>query len=137
LKGYVDSSVLLRVIVGAADSLDEWPLITDMFCSRLLQVECMRTLERFRIVDRADPQLIAFQRNVVMAILSRMRIGEVSAELIRRAGHPMPVPLKTLDALHLATALEWREQVGDLAFATHDHQLARAARDLDFQVLGA
>ena len=49
----------------------------------------------------------------------------------------MPLPLKTLDAIHLVTAVEWREKVGDLAFAAHDHQLARAARDLGFHVLGA
>jgi predicted nucleic acid-binding protein len=136
LNTYIDSSVLLRVILGAADALEEWPRITQMFSSDLLQIECMRTLERLRVVDRVDPQLIAFQRDVVMAVVSRARLSELSPLLVRRAGHPLPVPLKTLDAIHLVTANWWRERVTDLAFATHDLQLARAAREAGFQVLG-
>jgi len=46
--------------------------------------------------------------------------------------------LKTLDAIHLATAMSWRDRIGQgLPFATHDAQLATAARSMGFEVLGA
>jgi hypothetical protein len=49
----------------------------------------------------------------------------------------MATPVKTLDALHLASALLWRERSGDpLVFATHDPQQARAARALGFDCAG-
>ena len=60
-----------------------------------------------------------------------------SLSILRRAGEPYPVALKTLDAVHLATALMWRDRrAPDLVFATHDRQLGRAALALGFDVLG-
>jgi hypothetical protein len=38
------------------------------------------------------------------------------------------MPVKTLDAIHLATALLWAEHAGEIVFLTHDRQLATAAR---------
>ena len=49
-----------------------------------------------------------------------------------------PVPMGTLDALHLASALAWREQHSDydFAFATHDRALGKAARTMGLTVIG-
>jgi hypothetical protein len=42
------------------------------------------------------------------------------------------------DALHLATALVWRDSLSQpLVMATHDRDLALAARSLGIEVLGA
>ena len=50
----------------------------------------------------------------------------------------MPMPLGTLDAIHLATALIWRDRMGLLpAMVTHDTSLASAARAFGFDVIGA
>jgi hypothetical protein len=47
------------------------------------------------------------------------------------------MPLGTLDALHLATALIWRDRIGPLAaVATHDAALGVAARAFGFEVRG-
>jgi len=48
----------------------------------------------------------------------------------------MPVPIGTLDAIHLATALLWRERAGTLEMATHDAALGAAARAFGFHVRG-
>jgi predicted nucleic acid-binding protein len=62
---------------------------------------------------------------------------DISNEVLELAAKPLPSPLKTLDSIHLATALLWRDaNKSELVFATHDEQLARAARALNFQVLG-
>jgi predicted nucleic acid-binding protein len=51
--------------------------------------------------------------------------------------HPLPVGLGTLDAIHLATALAWREFNGlDLTLATHDARLSVAARALGLATVG-
>jgi hypothetical protein len=49
----------------------------------------------------------------------------------------MGTVVKTLDALHVATALLLSERRGlDLTFATHDAQQATAARALGFACVG-
>ena len=49
--------------------------------------------------------------------------------VIARAGGPLGGALGTLDAIHLVTAMLWSEYNGaDIAFLTHDRQLANAAR---------
>lgn len=50
----------------------------------------------------------------------------------------MRTPLRTLGALHLATALRWCEARGEpLLFATHDRGLAQAAAVAGLEVAGA
>ena len=73
----------------------------------------------------------------MFAQLRRMRRLGVSRSVLTRAGESLPLPVKTLDAIHLATALQWRERrAPDLVFATHDRQLGRAASALGFPVIG-
>ena len=45
--------------------------------------------------------------------------------------------LKTLDAIHLASAILWQQQEEvDILFLTHDEQLAKGALAMGFKVLG-
>ena len=63
---------------------------------------------------------------------------DVTPGVLRRAADPFPTPLGTLDAIHLATAILWREgrQEGPV-MATHDGQLATAARAVGLATAGA
>jgi hypothetical protein len=57
--------------------------------------------------------------------------------VLSRASQPLPTPLGTLDAIHLATALIWRERMGALpTMATHATALGLAARTFGFDVRG-
>jgi|InoplaM3SAM_1038581.scaffolds.fasta_scaffold16765_1 hypothetical protein len=57
--------------------------------------------------------------------------------VLSRASEPMPLPLGTLVALHLATALTWRDRMGSLpTMATHDTALGLAAQAFGFDVRG-
>ncbi len=56
---------------------------------------------------------------------------------MERAELNMSMPLGTLDSIHLATALLWREKHGlDFIFATHDQELGLAARSQGIEVIG-
>ena len=60
-----------------------------------------------------------------------------SRPILVRASEPFPTPLGTLDTMHLATALVWRDRTQqDLIMATHDGGLAIAARAYGIDVLG-
>jgi predicted nucleic acid-binding protein len=58
-------------------------------------------------------------------------IMEVSQEILRRAARPFPVePIRTLDAIHLATALAFTTGLPDLAVLTCDHRVEQNATAL-------
>ena len=134
---YLDSSVLLRVILGQKGRLREWPSIQEGVASALAEVECLRSLDRLRHRgDLADAD-VATRREAVYRLLDEMTVVDPTRAVLGRAGEPLASPLGSLDAIHLATALVWRESTGtDLIFATHDEALATAARSMGFQVLG-
>jgi predicted nucleic acid-binding protein len=137
MTAYLDSSVLLRHVLGQPDSLRELRLVRTSMSSRILEVECVRTLDRLRI-ERAFPERrLATLRQKLCELLTAMEIIEVTRGVLTRAAQPTPTSLGTLDAIHLCSALAWRERSGRTAvFATHDEALAIAAEAQGFRVLG-
>ena len=66
-----------------------------------------------------------------------MEIVEPTRPVLTRASQPLPTPLGTLDAIHLATALLWQEKERkELVMATHDTALGIAARACGLRVAG-
>ncbi len=134
---YVDSSVLLRMALRHRSPLPGWREIGSAVASALVQVECFRTLDRFRLADRLDDSEIFSRREVVQSFLSSIHIVAITEAILTRASEPLPSVLGSVDAIHLATALLWREERGeDLTFATHDAALGNAARAYGFKVIG-
>ena len=134
---YLDVSVILRVVLGQPDRLAEWPEIAAGVASALVEVECLRTLDRLRIRSAVSDQEIAIRREAVFALTAQLEVVEPSAPVLSRAAQPFPTPLGTLDAVHLTTALLWRETRGeDLVMATHDRGLALAARASGLRAIG-
>jgi len=138
LIAYLDSSVLLRVILRQRGALKEWDSIETGVASALAEVECLRTLDRFRLSAGIGDSEIARRRETVYRLLEAMEVIEVNQTVLSRAAQPFPTSLGTLDAIHLATALLWQESSGkSLVMATHDAALATAARALGLEVLGS
>jgi len=134
---YLDSSVLLRVILGQRNALKEWRSIERGVASALVEVECLRTLDRVRLAEGFDDADVAVRRGAVYRLIEAMEIVELTGSVLSRASQPLPTALGTLDALHLATALLWREHTAaDLVMATHDEALATAATASGLRVIG-
>jgi len=135
---YLDSSVLLRVVLGQPNKLKEWGSIESGVASALVEVECLRTLDRLRLRQRLPDAELASRRAVIFRLTEEMEVVEASNVVLARASQPLPTPVGTLDAIHLATALLWRERgAPELVMATHDVALGIAARACGFQVLGS
>lgn len=134
---YIDSSVLLRLILGHADRLREWKEVRTGGASALVEVECLRTLDRMRVEARLAPEVIAERRTAVYEVLESVEIIEISNPVLRRASMPLPTSLGTLDAIHLSSALLWGEVRNERpVMLTHDRALASAARASGLRVLG-
>lgn len=134
---YLDSSVILRVVLGQPGQLAEWTAVTTGVASELAEVECLRTIDRLRLEFQLSPEDTALRREAVFRVMDAMDVVELTSAVLRRAAQPLPTPLGTLDALHFATAQMWREGRGEeLIVATHDRALALAARASGFRVIG-
>lgn len=134
---YVDSSVVLRLVLGQPGPLAEWMEITHGVASGVLEVECLRTIDRLRVGGALGVEDAVVRREAIHRILESLELVDVTPAVLRRAAQPMPAPLGTLDAIHLASAELWREVTGkELVLATHDQALALAARGTGFRVVG-
>ncbi len=134
---YVDSSVFLRFVFQQPDPLLEIRGFNQRITSLITEVECMCAIDAAHARQALDANESMERRVVAHAQLKRTQRVLPSPSIIRRAGQSLPVPLRSLDAIHVATALLWRERYApDLVFATHDRQQARAAAALGFDVLG-
>ena len=134
---YVDSSVLLRLILRQEGVLKQWDTVERGVASALVEVECLRTLDRLRIRGLLEEPDLVQLRETVFRVTASLEVIEVSAPVLSRASQPLPTALGTLDAIHLVTALMWRDELQtDLTLATHDQALAQAARASGLQAIG-
>jgi predicted nucleic acid-binding protein len=135
---YLDASVALRLILGEPGRLAEWPRIATAVASALAEVECLRTLDRLSRLGLLSGEDLAARRTAVYRLFEGVEVIEVSRPVLRRASEPFPTPLGTLDAIHLSTAMAWRDAHDDaLTMATHDKALAQASRTVGLTVRGA
>lgn len=133
---YVDSSVVLRVVFRAPGRLSTWNRINAAWTSEVARVECFRTVDRLRLGGTIDDAEVARLRVAVDEIFEAVDLVPVDRRILRRAAEPMPTALRTLDAIHVASALALRGQTASLQLATHDGEMATAARALGFRVIG-
>jgi predicted nucleic acid-binding protein len=134
---YVDSSVLLRVALGQPNALPEWCDIERGASSTLVATESLRTLDRVRLSVNLSDIEVARRRATILALIDSLELVEIDGSVLDRAAQPMPTELGTLDAIHLASALLWRDAFGgDLIMATHDKALALAAQAHGLKILG-
>jgi predicted nucleic acid-binding protein len=138
MNAYLDSSVLLRILLSQPDPLREFSRYGQKIASSLVEVECLRTLDRMRVTgEMTEEQNVSF-RNALFQSVEAMEVIQPTPVILRRASGPFPVALGTLDAIHLSTAIAWRDETGeDLTVATHDKSLARAAQALGFKTEGS
>lgn len=134
---YVDTSALLRVVLREPGALDDLRESDRLVSNELIVVESRRTIDRLRLLGTLSTEEAADRVRAVTEWFEGMDLVLLRAPVLARASEPLPVALGTLDALHLATALIWRERMGPLSsVATHDTTLALAARTFGFEVRG-
>ncbi len=133
----VDSTVVARKLLGEPDALAVWEQIQSAYASRLMPVELSRLIDRLRLIGRIDDERVVALYDELRRLMRAIELINVTENILVTAGNPMPTVLGTLDAIHLATAIELqRSRKQRLDLATHDVQLGRAARALGFVVYG-
>lgn len=136
---YAESSAVLRWLFNepAGDAiLDHLRHAEKVVCSRLTLVECQRAGRR----AVAESQIAEADLADVLAVLAqataRWGVLELSGDVAERAGARFPVePVRTLDALHLASMLMLRESLPGLSVLSTDERVRHNSAQLGFEVL--
>lgn len=133
---YLDSSVVLRVLLGQKNSWEDWAKWKRAYSSTLLHLECQRVIDRLRLESAIDDKGVAHAGTELRRLQRSIGRVTLTQHVLDRAALPMPSTIRTLDAIHLASALILRERKHpDLSFITHDAQQATAAKALGFTCL--
>ena len=121
---YLDSSAVLKFVFAEPESAAaKKEIIGVLYSSELVRVEVVRA------VLRIAPELM----ERALLVLSKIRIVKIkSAVLVQAERLPSHVSVRGMDAIHLASA----NTLGRLGqtIVTYDKNMAKAARDLGFQV---
>jgi predicted nucleic acid-binding protein len=134
---YVDTSALLRIVLRERGAVDDLRTYDRLVSNELIGVESARTIDRLRNQGALTMEEATERIGVVNEWLEAVDLVLLRPPVLSRASEPMPMPVGTLDAIHLATALIWRDRLGPLPqIVTHDAALGAAARAFGFDVRG-
>ena len=121
---YLDTSVALAHLLAEDRSPPEDLWREPLISSRLIEYEIWTQIHARKLArSHADE---------VRALLSRLALIELSPPVLARALEPFPKPVRTLDALHLASIDFLQKQGQSITLASYDARLINVARALRF-----
>ncbi len=107
-------------------------------CSRLTLIESHRAIRRAVVLEDLVETDAAEVRATLAQAASRWALLEMSPDVASRAEQAFPVePVRTLDAVHLASALLLRQVIPDLVMVSTDTRIRDNASQLGFEVFPA
>jgi hypothetical protein len=124
---YVDTSVAVAQLLSATrrPSPSFWD--GDLVSSRLLTYEVWTRVHARR--------LAASHGDAARDLFGCLLLLELAPPVLARALEPFPIPVRSLDALHLASLEFVRSKAGDVALATYDSRMSAAARALGVRTI--
>lgn len=136
---YAETSAVLRWLFNEEASKEILGCLKKaqkVVCSRLTPIETRRVISRAAAESRITATEAADLLAVFGQAVARWAIIELSPEIARRAEGIFPIePVRTLDALHLSSAVFLREALPDLRLLSTDGRVRQNARQLGFEVL--
>lgn len=128
---YAETSAVLRWLLGGPRGEEIRRLLggaENVFASRLTIVEAQRALLRAVTQGEITEAESLEAAADLAAASSRWALVEILPAIAERAGQRFPVePIRTLDAIHLATALLLVAEVGPLSVLTTDERISKNA----------
>ena len=130
MVAYLDSSVVLRHILLGEEPIRHALEFPQVVSSELLEIECRRVLHRYRLAGELTDESMAAVRGRLDAVLGGVDLLEMTKPIKQRAMDPFPVSVRTLDALHVSTALMVADTTDGLSLFSHDRGMNLWARSL-------
>ena len=135
---YVESSAVLAWLLDEPPGRDVRQLLAaapTIVASDLTLIECDRVLLRAAALGELTEAEAADRRAHLTTAASHWHVLHMSPEIVERARRPFPgEPIRTLDAIHLASALVARSAVAGLELLSLDDRIRKAARRLGLRL---
>lgn len=123
---YLDTSVALAHLLAEDVSPPEKLWQESLVSSRLIEYEMWTRIHARKLArSHADE---------VRSLLGRVALIELSPTVLARALEPFPKPIRTLDAIHLASMDFLQKQGQAVSLASYDDRMITAARALRFPI---
>ena len=123
------SAAAVRQLLGAAEII---------VASDLTLIECDRVLLRAVVLKELTEAEAADRSAHLASAAAHWQILRIAPEIVDRARRPYPgEPIRTLDAIHLASLLVGRSVVQGLALLSLDDRVRQSARGLGVEVVPA
>jgi hypothetical protein len=136
---YAESSAILAWLLdeeSAPEVRKSLVAAEAVVASDLTLIECDRVLIRAAILGELTEVEAADRRAHLVAAASHWHILRVAPEIVDRSRQPFPgEPIRTLDAIHLASVLTARTAIAGLKLLSLDDRVRKAAKRLGMEVL--
>ena len=130
---YLDSTIVIRQLLGSKTPWQGWGEWTDAYASTLTRTECYRTANLLRLNGKIDDDQRARLGSWIERVCESVTMVPVTDGVLRRAADTLPTAIGTTQAIHLATMLELQSAHGiNCLLATDDDDLLRAAESMGF-----
>jgi len=123
---YVDTSVALAWILAEDHRPPSSLWDGSVVSSRLLQYELTNRLHAYGMTSTRESQ--------AQEIISVLSFVELTVPVLERAMRPFPVPVRTLDALHLATFEFLLQHAANMSLATYDGRMVSVAEAAGWRI---
>lgn len=139
MRLYAESSAVLAWLLGEPDATEAREALAAaeiVVVSELTLVECDRVLIRSTATGRLSEGATADRHARLEEAAGHWVVLALDEPVLERARRAFPAePVRTLDALHLASALEARRAVPELGMLSLDDRVRASAADLGFDLL--
>ena len=136
---YAESSAILSWLLGETEGGAVAPILARadfVVSSELTLVECDRVLHRAAALGSLSDDAVDQCRSSLRRVAASWIVLTLGPPIVQRARGPFPdEPIRSLDALHLASALEAMARVPEMALLSLDQRVRRCGRSLGFEVL--
>jgi hypothetical protein len=135
---YAESSAVLAWLLGEETGHSVREVLRHaelVMASDLTLIECDRVLIRAVTIGEIDEAAGADRRAHLNAAAGHWHLWRVSSDIVERARCPFPTePIRTLEAIHLASALAVRSAVPGVELLSLDDRIRRGGKQLGFHL---
>ncbi|MFO7936292.1 MAG: hypothetical protein R6V06_01630 [Kiritimatiellia bacterium] len=133
MRVYLDSSIVLRQLIGTKSPWKEWGNWTEAYASTLLRTECYRMADLLRLTDKIDDAQRSRLGSWIERVCESITLVPVTDRVLNRAAGAFPTSVGTDQAIHLATLQELQSTHGiSCMLATVDKDMLCAAESMGF-----
>ena len=106
--------------------------------SVLTLIECDRVLHRAQALGQLAPAETANLRTLYRELVRNWSVFEINSDVVAGARRSFPCePVRSLDAIHLSTALLARHVMPDVRILSRDNRIVQNTVQLEFEVVPA